>query len=322
MRSLRLVLTARRHPLDVAKVRMQTSGVKLSMLGTLSKAISAEGQHGLRGPPRADAFRHRARSVSWFISLHPAATNMCEVTSIRLMLADSMTRFGVYDKIKDALVIQNGGRAPSPAQMALAGCVAGGVGGIAGNPADIILVRMIADRVKPADQQLGYRNACVGAARPVIDALRLDGIFKMTKSEGVSSLFRGITPNVSRAVLMSASQLATCVGTCTPLTTAAMTSSKTCSSPTLACKRACPCTSSQAFSPALSRRQSARHSMSSRAGSVGRLTTGLTLAADELVGWVERRTDCDDVVRARRTDVDVQGLGASLDPSRALCVGP
>ena len=30
-------------------------------------------------------------------------------------------------------------------QMALAGCVAGGVGGIAGNPADIVLVRMIAD---------------------------------------------------------------------------------------------------------------------------------------------------------------------------------
>lgn len=48
--------------------------------------------------------------------------------------------------------------------MALAGCVAGGVGGVAGNPADIVLVRMIADRVKPPDQQLGYRNAFVAGA--------------------------------------------------------------------------------------------------------------------------------------------------------------
>ena len=51
--------------------------------------------------------------------------------------------------------------------MALAGCVAGGVGGIAGNPADIVLVRMIADRVKPPDQQLGYRNACVSVCAAV-----------------------------------------------------------------------------------------------------------------------------------------------------------
>ena len=92
-----------------------------------------------------------------------------------------MTRFGVYDKLKDYLLARNraqhrssaleltgaGGRQLPAWQMALAGCVAGGVGGIAGNPADIVLVRMIADRVKPPDQQLGYRNACVGVCAAV-----------------------------------------------------------------------------------------------------------------------------------------------------------
>ncbi len=37
----------------------------------------------------------------------------------------------------------------------------------------------------------------------------LTGVVRMTKEEGVSSLFRGLTPNVTRAVLMNASQLAT-----------------------------------------------------------------------------------------------------------------
>lgn len=36
-----------------------------------------------------------------------------------------------------------------------------------------------------------------------------DGVFRMVREEGASSLFRGVGPNVARAVLMNASQLAT-----------------------------------------------------------------------------------------------------------------
>ncbi len=36
-------------------------------------------------------------------------------------------------------------------------------------------------------------------------------LFQMIKDEGVSSLARGVVPNVFRAVLMNASQLASCV---------------------------------------------------------------------------------------------------------------
>lgn len=45
-------------------------------------------------------------------------------------------------------------------------------------------------------QRFNYRHA-------------LHGVYRMVSDEGVSSLFRGITPNVARAVLMNASQLAT-----------------------------------------------------------------------------------------------------------------
>lgn len=58
----------------------------------------------------------------------------------------------------------------------------GALGGLAGNPADIVLVRMVSDPTKPAEKQVHYRNA-------------LHGVYKMVKVEGFSSLFRGLLPN-------------------------------------------------------------------------------------------------------------------------------
>jgi len=36
-----------------------------------------------------------------------------------------------------------------------------------------------------------------------------DGVLRIVKDEGIAHLFRGVGPNVARAVLMNASQLAT-----------------------------------------------------------------------------------------------------------------
>lgn len=71
----------------------------------------------------------------------------------------------------------------------------GFLGGIAGNPADVINVRMQHDPALPASQRRNYKNA-------------LDGLIRMTREEGPRSLFRGVWPNSLRAVLMTASQLA------------------------------------------------------------------------------------------------------------------
>lgn len=40
---------------------------------------------------------------------------------------------------------------------------------------------------------------------------RFDGVVRIVRDEGVPALFRGVEPNVARAVLMNASQLATWV---------------------------------------------------------------------------------------------------------------
>ena len=71
----------------------------------------------------------------------------------------------------------------------------GFLGGIVGNPADILNVRMQNDASLPAAERRNYKHA-------------IDGLIRMTREEGVASLFRGVWPNSTRAVLMTASQLA------------------------------------------------------------------------------------------------------------------
>lgn len=62
----------------------------------------------------------------------------------------------------------------------------GALGGLAGNPADIVLVRMVSDPTKPPEKQVHYRNA-------------LHGVYKMVQVEGFGSLFRGLLPNTVSA---------------------------------------------------------------------------------------------------------------------------
>ena len=77
--------------------------------------------------------------------------------------------------------------------MAMAS-TSGFMGGVAGNPADILNVRMQNDAALPAAERRNYKHA-------------IDGLIRMTREEGWASLFRGVWPNSTRAVLMTASQL-------------------------------------------------------------------------------------------------------------------
>jgi len=104
----------------------------------------------------------------------------------------SVCRFWAYDESKKLL----GAGANAPAwKLATAGSMAGAIAGVIGNPAEIIMVRLQADAAKPVEKRLNYKNC-------------FDGLYKMVRDEGVSSLGRGVTPNVFRAILMNASQLA------------------------------------------------------------------------------------------------------------------
>lgn len=157
------------HPLDLAKVRMQTNkseGPRPGMLRTLGTSISSD---GIR-------------------SIYQGLT-----ASLLRQLTYSMVRIGSYEAIKDRLT---NGRKPTTSQLIISGAVAGGLGGIAGNPADIVLVRMTTDALRPPEAQRGYRHA-------------LDGVWRIVQEEGVLALMRGWMPNTIRAVLMTSSQMAT-----------------------------------------------------------------------------------------------------------------
>ncbi|KAJ3482700.1 hypothetical protein NLI96_g6802 [Meripilus lineatus] len=104
----------------------------------------------------------------------------------------SLCRFWAYDESKKIV----GADAQSPAwKLALAGSMAGGIAGFVGNPGEILMVRLQGDFAKPPEKRLNYKH-CV------------DGLVRMVREEGWSSLGRGVGPNVFRAVLMNASQLA------------------------------------------------------------------------------------------------------------------
>lgn len=104
----------------------------------------------------------------------------------------STTRFGVYEELKSRFTNPNA--PPSMLTLLWMGCFSGFLGGLAGNPADVLNVRMQSDAALPHQQRRNYKNA-------------INGLIRMTREEGVSSLFRGLWPNSTRAVLMTASQL-------------------------------------------------------------------------------------------------------------------
>ncbi|KAG5543864.1 hypothetical protein RHGRI_016579 [Rhododendron griersonianum] len=84
---------------------------------------------------------------------------------------------------------------PPPSSARLSGLIAGGIGAAVGNPADVAMVRMQADGRLPASQRRNYKSV-------------VDAISQMAKQEGVTSLWRGSSLTVNRAMIVTASQLA------------------------------------------------------------------------------------------------------------------
>ncbi|OSS50364.1 hypothetical protein B5807_05070 [Epicoccum nigrum] len=158
------------HPLDLVKVRLQTqaaSGAKLNMSRMFAHIAKTDGIGGLY------------RGLS--------AAQLRQITY-------SMTRFGVYEALKERVSTADS----KPSFLTLVGMasVSGFMGGVAGNPGDILNVRMQHDSALPPEKRRNYKHA-------------LDGLLRMAKEEGVASLWKGVWPNSARAVLMTVGQLAT-----------------------------------------------------------------------------------------------------------------
>lgn len=78
--------------------------------------------------------------------------------SIMRQMTYSLVRFGVYDTLKNEIASRHPGKKVTVGEMALAASVAGGMGGLAGNPADVVLVRMTGDAIKEPSKRYGYNN--------------------------------------------------------------------------------------------------------------------------------------------------------------------
>ena len=113
--------------------------------------------------------------------------------SLLRQLTYSTVRFGIYEELKNRTV--KNGRDPSFPWLVGMAVTSGFAGGIAGNFADVLNVRMQGDAALPPEKRRNYKHA-------------VDGMIRMAREEGMLSWFRGWLPNSSRAAVMTAAQLA------------------------------------------------------------------------------------------------------------------
>ncbi|KAI0472371.1 putative dicarboxylate carrier protein [Xylaria cf. heliscus] len=156
------------HPLDLVKVRLQlrSGDAPKNMSSTFMHIVRTSGPRGLYDGLTASLLRQMTYST---------------------------VRFGVYEDLKRRFTPE--GQKPGLPLLIGLSAFSGLLGGVSGNAADVVNVRMQQEAVLSASHKRHYRNG-------------LDGMFRMARTEGLSSWFRGVWPNSTRAALMNASQLA------------------------------------------------------------------------------------------------------------------
>jgi solute carrier family 25 oxoglutarate transporter 11 len=162
------------HPLDVLRVQMQTEGVQYK--NTLDAAVQIYKRSGLRGGLYAGI----------------------SAAYLRQWLYGSC-RIGIYANLLEKAQLANVAAGKDKNDIAFhqklgMGCISGGIGSFVGTPSELALVRMSADSKLPPNERRNYKN--------VIDCVR-----RIATEEGPTKLWRGATPTVARATLLSACQM-------------------------------------------------------------------------------------------------------------------
>lgn len=172
------------HPFDLTKVRLQTAKVPgQNLVSMFVSIIKNEGFFAIYSGLSAALLRQATYSTA---------------------------RFGVYEYLKQEAAqyyhqkytpqapLLDSGEYPNPPSFILLpiSMIAGAVGGFVGNPADIVNIRMQNDRSLPPADRRNYKNA-------------IDGLIRIIREDkgGVTALFTGLSPNIARGVLMTASQV-------------------------------------------------------------------------------------------------------------------
>ncbi len=165
------------HPIDLVKVRMQLAG---------SAGEAGAGAAGAKLPglfATAAAVVRRDGPLGLYSGISGSVLRQTTVIGARL---------GIYDAIKGVISDEQGHL--SFAQLVGCGLLAGALSAATCNPADLVLVRMQADGRLPPELRRGYRHAG-------------DALLRITREEGVGALWRGTTPTVARAMVVTAAQM-------------------------------------------------------------------------------------------------------------------
>ncbi|XP_002661286.1 mitochondrial dicarboxylate carrier isoform X1 [Danio rerio] len=155
------------HPLDLIKVHLQTQQeVKMRMTGMAVQVVRSDGVFAL---------------------YNGLSASLCRQMSY------SMTRFAIYETVRDQIASQNQGPMPFYQKILLA-AFGGFTGGFIGTPADMVNVRMQNDMKLPPVLRRNYAHA-------------LDGLLRVLKEEGIRKLFSGASMAASRGALVTVGQL-------------------------------------------------------------------------------------------------------------------
>ncbi|XP_047326606.1 mitochondrial uncoupling protein 5-like [Impatiens glandulifera] len=184
------------HPLDLIKVRMQLQGEgHVKQLHSLPPAFAYNSVGAaatlISAPPKVGPV---SVGIKIFQTEGVAALFSGVSATVLRQTLYSTTRMGLYEILKEKWSDSSSGYLPLGRKIA-AGLFAGGIGAAVGNPTDLAMVRMQADGRLPVSQRRNYKSV-------------FDAITQMSKQEGIASLWRGSSLTVNRAMIVTASQLA------------------------------------------------------------------------------------------------------------------
>lgn len=162
------------HPIDLAKVRLQlyatTHANKPSpgFVGIIVGIIKNDGISSLYAGLSAALMRQAVYGTA---------------------------RIGLHRSISDELVRRNNGQNLSFLSKVLSGMASGSVAVCLGTPFDVALVRMQADSMKQLNERRGYKNV-------------FDALVRVTREEGFSKLYSGLSASVLRGMSINVGMLA------------------------------------------------------------------------------------------------------------------
>ena len=156
------------HPLDLLKVHLQTQ--QKASKGLVSLGLQVVKHDGVLG-------------------LYAGIS-----ASILRQMSYTTVRFGLYEVISSKLLQGRSDCLPFYQKFAI-GCISGFIGGIAGNPADMVNVRMQNDMKLPKELRRNYSHA-------------FNGLYRVIAEDGFRTLFAGVSMTATRGLLMTMGQVA------------------------------------------------------------------------------------------------------------------